>query len=302
VRIKGVLTAAIGALLVGGGVAVYLVAVRKPGGRDAEPASPPAAAPAASAGELLLPLSGWDGRGTFTCRGMDQVHLRGVTARLDGDGITATGNCELVCDQCTIEATRAISATGNALLVFNGGRISGRTRAAYAGSNAVITFRGAEVTGAIETGGFGEVRGLAPAEPPAVAAAVAAATVPLTPSPSTPGASRPPLVPGDPFAGAWTGGGATLTLAPLGGQGVYSATWSDGRAGLAMRAGDDRLYVAWGPADLALGVYQLHDGQLDGRWSTGAAAGATATERGARAARRLAARHRTTGARLDGSA
>ncbi len=306
--IKGVLTAVIVVLLLGGGAAVYLLAVRTPGGKDAAASPGPAPADTGTAGEpRLLPTGGWDGRGTFTCRGMDQVHLRNVVARIDGDGITATGNCELTCDDCTIEAARAITATGNALLTFNRGRIIGHDRAAYAGSNAVVTFSGAAVTGGIETQGFGEVKGLqpeAPAVPPVVAAVGSApdSSDPLTPSmgPAQPARSRG--APADPFAGAWKGVDGALTLTALGAPGAYRAEWTGGaaRTGLAMRAGADRLCIAAGPAGVAIAVYELRDGALTGRWV--GADGAPGTEQGARAARKLAARHRTAGTRPDGTA
>lgn len=89
----------------------------------------------------------WDGKSPLTCSGSDEVTISGVTAKLDGTAVTASGGCKLTLENVDITAAKGIEAGGNAVVTVTGGSITATDLAAQALGNAQITFKGTKVSG-----------------------------------------------------------------------------------------------------------------------------------------------------------
>jgi len=271
---------------------------------DDQPAPEGPAGTAAADTPAAAATGPWDGKSTLTCQGNDEITMSNVVAHFDGEAIIATGNCELTCENCTIEATRAVSATGNAQLRFKGGRIVGTEMAITAMGAAVVTLDGTAVDGFRNGGGFAKINDLSEVDQPDAAAG------PAMPPPDQPAAAEPAAVAAgdDHFAGTWTIAEArtlqgqayqgTVTITRIGDTGAYQLEWkTSGGAyqGLGLQAGEDTLYAAWSTHDYGVAVYRVQDGKLSGRWMLSVAPGKTGSEDGSKPATKLAVRQKTTG-------
>jgi hypothetical protein len=88
----------------------------------------------------------WDGKSPLTCSS-GEVTIEGVTAKLDGTAITASGDCHLKLIGVDVSAAIAIEAGGNATVSIEGGSIAGTKHAVHALGNAEVKLDKTKVTG-----------------------------------------------------------------------------------------------------------------------------------------------------------
>jgi hypothetical protein len=93
----------------------------------------------------------WDGKAPFTCAGVDNLRLEGVSARLVGAAITASGNCHLTLVNVDVTGATGIEAGGNAVVTVQGGSVTGTTFAIHATGNAKVDVTGTRVSGKTQT-------------------------------------------------------------------------------------------------------------------------------------------------------
>lgn len=103
--------------------------------------------------------SKWDGKSPLTCTGSDEVTITGVTAKLDGTAVTASGGCKLTLENVDITAPKGIEAGGNAIVTVTGGSITATDMAAQALGNAQVTFKGTKVSGKTKALGGAKITG-----------------------------------------------------------------------------------------------------------------------------------------------
>jgi hypothetical protein len=114
--------------------------------------------PAASKTKHDAALSDWDGEAPFTCGGVDEVKLKGVKAKLDGQtAVTVNANCRLELVDVEIDADVAVLARGNGVVTVKGGRLAGAKSAVVAEANATVTGKGVEVSGATHATGHARI-------------------------------------------------------------------------------------------------------------------------------------------------
>jgi len=114
-----------------------------------------------SGGAGLVAAGAWSGQQPFTCGGVDNVTIEGVTASLPGaTAIEAGGNCRLTLVNVNITAGVPISAGGNANVTVTGGSLTGTQNSVTAGGNSRVTVSGAAVSGAVSRSGFAQVTGV----------------------------------------------------------------------------------------------------------------------------------------------
>lgn len=148
----------IGAVLVLGGVSVgawyFLMELRHAGVQTTEVWGGGAPGIATGGGS-------WNGSGPFTCGGIDNVTIEGVTASLPGaTAIEAGGNCRLTLVNVNITAGVPISAGGNANVTVTGGSLAGTQSSIAAGGNSRVTVSGATVSGPVSRSGFARIIGV----------------------------------------------------------------------------------------------------------------------------------------------
>jgi hypothetical protein len=103
-------------------------------------------------------LSDWDGKEPFTCGGVDEVVIKKVKAKLDGEtAITVSANCKLSLVDVDLDAEVGILARGNGEVTIKGGSIKGSKAAIVAEANATVTGKGTEVSGAKKPSGHGHI-------------------------------------------------------------------------------------------------------------------------------------------------
>lgn len=103
----------------------------------------------------------WDGKTPFTCSGVDNVKLEGVTANLaSGTAITASGNCKLELVNCNITAPIGIDASANSSVEVKGGSVNSTQFSAKGAANSKITFSGTKVTGKTQATASSKITGI----------------------------------------------------------------------------------------------------------------------------------------------
>ncbi len=120
---------------------------------------------ASQTGGAYLPSGGaavaWAGQGPFSCGGVDNVTIDGVTASLPGaTAIEAGGNCQLTLNNVSLTAGVAVSSGGNATVTINGGSLNGSVNSIAAGGNSRVNVVGATVTGPVSRSGLAQVTGV----------------------------------------------------------------------------------------------------------------------------------------------
>ncbi|MCW5808497.1 MAG: hypothetical protein KIT31_39465 [Deltaproteobacteria bacterium] len=100
----------------------------------------------------------WDGKSQLTCSNGD-VTIEGVTAKLDGTAIKASGDCHLKLVGVDVSAATAVDATGNAQVTVEGGSLAGTKLAVHAVGNAKVKLSKTKVTGKTQKLGSAEIVG-----------------------------------------------------------------------------------------------------------------------------------------------
>jgi hypothetical protein len=104
--------------------------------------------------------TGWDGTRPYRCNGHDDVVFGGFTVDLPNQtAISASEHCRLKLDGVKLTAATAIEASGNAVVVVNGGSIEGTTAAVHVSGNAHVIFKGTAVKGQAISTGNGSITG-----------------------------------------------------------------------------------------------------------------------------------------------
>jgi hypothetical protein len=103
--------------------------------------------------------SAWDGKHTLTCGGSDNFTISGVTSKLDGVAVTATGGCVLTLDNVSLTATTGIEAGGGAVITVKGGSITATADAVHAMGGAKVNLVGTKVAGKLEHMGGAAITG-----------------------------------------------------------------------------------------------------------------------------------------------
>jgi hypothetical protein len=104
--------------------------------------------------------SGWDGTRPYVCNGHDDVVFGGFIADLPNQtAISASEHCRLKLEGVKLTAAIAIEASGNALVVVNGGSIEGTTAAVHVSGNAHVIFKGTALKGQTASDGNGKITG-----------------------------------------------------------------------------------------------------------------------------------------------
>jgi hypothetical protein len=105
----------------------------------------------------------WDGETTFVCAGSEHKRLEGQIVVITGEdllAIEAAGSCVLEIVDCDITADFPLKAAGNAQVVIEGGKITGRKQSIQAWGNAVVTVDGATIVGETGLTGNGRIEGM----------------------------------------------------------------------------------------------------------------------------------------------
>ncbi len=140
-------------LAVVAGVGWYIYAESK----NATSGTPAAPATAVAASELET--SDWDGSKPLTCMNK-KLLVKGVTAKLTGNGVSAMAGCVLVLEDCDIDASMtAVSTVGNAHVTIKGGTIKGKMAALNANGGTIIVEGGAKIDGKVSKVGSGTIEG-----------------------------------------------------------------------------------------------------------------------------------------------
>lgn len=134
----------------------------------------------------LLSSLVWDGSEPLHCTGIEQIAVSGVQATFtSGSAIVASGNCQVRCTDCKIEAPTAIEASANAQVTIVNGSIKGTNLLADASGNARVDIAG-NVVASGKVKESANARVVAPPSVSAAAAALSAAAVPALTAPSSP--------------------------------------------------------------------------------------------------------------------
>ena len=101
----------------------------------------------------------WDGKSPLTCTGSQTLTFKGVTAKLTGEAVNATGGCTLTLVDCNITGETALAATGGAVVTITGGSLTGTATAVQAMGSAKVTLSGTKVSGKLQKLGSATITG-----------------------------------------------------------------------------------------------------------------------------------------------
>ncbi len=101
----------------------------------------------------------WDGKTPLTCTGSQNLTFKGVTAKLTGEAVNATGSCTLTLVDCNITGETAVAATGSAVVTITGGSVTGTGTAVQAMGSAKVTLSGTKVSGKLQKLGSATITG-----------------------------------------------------------------------------------------------------------------------------------------------
>jgi hypothetical protein len=102
----------------------------------------------------------WDGKTPYSCGGDDHVTIKGVTANIaSGTAISAGAACRLELVDVNVTAPTGLQAMGNAIIIVNGGSVTGKEFAAKALGNGQVTFKGTKVNGKTQALGKAKING-----------------------------------------------------------------------------------------------------------------------------------------------
>jgi hypothetical protein len=88
------------------------------------------------------------------------VTVEGVSAKLAGTAITATGSCHLTLVDVNLSAATGIDASGSAVVTVQGGSITATSRAVHASGSAQVRVSGTRVSGKTSAEGGAKISGL----------------------------------------------------------------------------------------------------------------------------------------------